>query len=98
MGDRSATVSVCSHSLRACTSSRSTTTCFGASIPSRTPVAFDTEHFKGDIVTDDQRFVGDGGTRPSWPGVCDLDPHLPDGGWALQAWIRDYNIVSLHRA
>jgi hypothetical protein len=45
-----------------------------------------------------QRFVGDGGTRPSWPGVCDLDPHLPDGGWALQAWIRDYNIVSLHRA
>ena len=31
-------------------------------------VAFDTEHFQGDIVTDDPRFVGDGGTRPSWPG------------------------------
>jgi hypothetical protein len=30
-------------------------------------------------------------------GVCDLDRHLWNGGRELQGWIRDYNIVSLHR-
>jgi hypothetical protein len=30
-------------------------------------------------------------------GICDLDKHLPGGGWALQAWIRDYNIVPIDR-
>jgi hypothetical protein len=29
--------------------------------------------------------------------VCDLDKHLEGGGRELQAWIRDYNIVSLRR-
>jgi hypothetical protein len=30
-------------------------------------------------------------------GVSDVDRHLPDGGRELQGWIRDYDIVSLHR-
>ena len=30
-------------------------------------------------------------------GICDLDKHLPGGGRALQAWIRDYNIVPIDR-
>jgi hypothetical protein len=29
-------------------------------------------------------------------GECDLDRHLPDGGRALQAWIREYGLVPRH--